>query len=379
MSAGQFTPGLRVTDCTLVRKDRRLPIAGEVLVETGARVRAEDVVAHAELPGDVATVNVVNLLGIVAGELPKLMLKKVGDPVRKDEVIAETQPFFKFLRSEARSPIDGTVETISQVTGQVIIRTAPKPVDVLAYLDGTIVEVYPKEGVAVEADAAFVQGIFGIGREVAGQIAVVGKGPADIIGPEALTPDLKGKIVVAGSLVTRAVYDQASKLGIAAVVCGGFHDADLRALLGYDLGVAITGHETVTPTLIITEGFGEIAIAARTYELLKSHAGLRASANGATQIRAGVQRPEIIIPLSTETAEARSKAQSGGTSNAGLTIGSTVRIIREPGFGRLGVVRGLPPEPRKVESEAKVRVAEIELSGGEKMTVPRTNVEVIGS
>ena len=67
-------------------------------------------------------------------------------------------------------------------------------------------------------------------------------------------------------------------------------------LLGYDLGVAITGHEDIRPTLIITEGFGQIAMAGRTYELLAANAGRRASANGATQIRAGVLRPEIIIP-----------------------------------------------------------------------------------
>ena len=64
-----YTSGLTVAADTVVRKERRLPIAGQVLVEKGARVRAEDVVARAELPGDVATVNVVNLLGITPAEV----------------------------------------------------------------------------------------------------------------------------------------------------------------------------------------------------------------------------------------------------------------------------------------------------------------------
>jgi hypothetical protein len=63
----------------------------------------------------------------------------------------------------------------------------------------------------------------------------------------------------------------------------------------------------------------------------------------------------------------------------GLTVGCLVRIIREPGFGRLGTVKSLPPEAQRVESEAKVRVVELEFPGGETMLVPRTNVEVIGS
>ncbi len=229
-----------------------------------------------------------------------------------------------------------------------------------------------------ETTAAFVQGILGIGGEVAGELAIVGEGPADVIDPGDLKEDLAGKVVVAGALVTREVYDRASRIGVAALVCGGFHDADLRALLGYDLGVAITGHEILRPTLIITEGFGDIAMARGTHALLASHAGRRASANGATQIRAGVQRPEIVIPLAAPAAGA-AEGGGAGSSNAGLTIGAPVRIIREPGFGRLGVVKGLPPEARQVESEAKVRVVEIQLPGGETMIVPRTNVEVIGS
>ena len=376
MALHAYAPGLRVTAEAVVRKERRLPLAGQVLVAQGAKVRAEDVVAHAELPGDVATVNVVNQLGIQPGDLLNLMLLKPGQAIKRNEIIAQTRPFIKWFRSVARSPVDGTIETASHVTGQVMIRSAPKPVDVHAYVDGTVVEVWPGEGVAVETTGALVQGILGIGGEVTGEVAMVGKGPDDIIRPEDLNDTMAGKIVVAGSLITRAAFDRASQIGIAALVCGGFHDADLRSLLGYDLGVAITGHEDIRPTLIITEGFGEIAMAQRTHDLLASHAGHRASANGATQIRAGVLRPEIIIP---RTDGGQASAAKPDEALGGLTLGASVRIIREPGFGRLGVVKGLPSEARQVESEAKVRVVEIELSEGQTMIVPRTNVEVIAS
>ena len=377
MAAGHaYTPGLRVTDRATLRKERRLPIEGQVLVKEGAAVRAEDVVAHAELPGDVAPVNAVNQLGISPEELPALMLKSLGEAVQKDEVIAQTRPFLKWFRSVSRSPVTGTIETVSSVTGQVMVRTAPRPVDVRAYVDGTVVEVWPGEGVAVETVGAFVQGILGIGGEVTGELAVVSKGPADIVTAADLREDLAGKIVVAGSLVDRATYDRATRIGIAALVCGGFHDLDLRDLLGYDLGVAITGHEAVRPTLIITEGFGRIAMAPRTHELLAAHAGQRASANGATQIRAGVLRPEIIIPGPGGSA---SGAVPEAPAASGLTAGCPVRIIREPGFGRLGVVKSLPPEVQRVESEAKVRVVELVFPDGETVLVPRTNVEVIGS
>jgi len=373
--AHAYTPGLRVTASATVRKERRLPIAGDVIVERGQRVSADDVVARAELPGDVETINVVNKLAITPGDLSRYMLKAEGDPVATGEPIAQTRPFLRFLRSVARSPIDGTVETISHVTGQVLLRTAPQPVDVRAYIDGEVVEVAPGEGVVIETTGAFIQGILGIGGEVNGELAVVGDGPDAVISPSDLTDDLAGKLVAAGALVTNDVFARASELGIAAMICGGFHDSDLRELLGYDLGVAITGHEDIKPILIMTEGFGRIAMARATYDLLAANAGRRASANGATQIRAGVLRPEIIIPSNdaapTESAKRRDAL--------GLTPGSPVRIIRQPGFGRLGTVKSLPPGIEAVECETKVRVVEIEFSDGETAIVPRANVEAIES
>jgi len=374
--AHAYTPGLRVTEHTVLRKQRRLPIAGEVLVEAGASVRAEDVVARAELPGDVQTVNVVNQLAISPEDLNRYMLKAPGEAVARDEAIAETRPLIKWFRSVARSPIDGTVETVSHVTGQVMVRAAPRAVAVRAYLDGTVVEVQPGEGVTIATAGAFVQGILGVGGEVHGELAVAGTGPDAVVAPGDLGDELAGKIVLAGALVTSEVYARAAEIGIAALVCGGFHDSDLRRLLGYDLGVAITGHEDIRPILIMTEGFGRIPMAEATYRLLAARAGRRASANGATQIRAGVLRPEIVVPASAgEPAPASAVRETA----IGLTVGSPVRIIREPGFGRLGVVKELPPGMKAVECETKVRVVVVALPDGETVTVPRANVEAIES
>jgi hypothetical protein len=164
------------------------------------------------------------------------------------------------------------------------------------------------------------------------------------------------------------------EVGVAAIVVGGFDDRDLRALLGHDLGVAITGSEELGITLVLTEGFGVMRMADRTWKLLGEHAGREASVSGATQIRAGVMRPEIVIPLEGDGGAGAEAAPEHG----GLEIGSLLRVIREPAFGRLARAVQLPPELRPLETEASVRVVEVEfLDGGARAWVPRANVELI--
>jgi len=76
--AHAYTPGLKVTRRTDLRKERRLPLPVEVVVKEGDRVTAETVVARTELPGNVQPVNVAGLLSIPPQEVKSVMLKNVN-------------------------------------------------------------------------------------------------------------------------------------------------------------------------------------------------------------------------------------------------------------------------------------------------------------
>jgi hypothetical protein len=235
------------------------------------------------------------------------------------------------------------------------------------------VTVHGREGVTVETTGSFIQGIFGIGGETQGEISVVTDGPKRVLGDEDITAECAGMIIVGGSLVTADALKKAIQIGVKGVIVGGFHDWDLRSFLGFDLGVAITGHENLGVTLVITEGFGEMAMAQATFDLLKAREGLRASINGATQIRAGVIRPEIIVPY-----EIGGKLSAAvGDEGSNLEVGTKIRAIREPYFGKLGEVTSLPVELQILESEAKVRVLGVRFEGGAEEIIPRANVEII--
>lgn len=372
--AHSYTPGLTVTEQTVIRRRRVLPLPGVVLVNRGDIIRSEQPVARAELPGKVHPLNLANQLGVAPDEIKEYLIKKEGDPVQKDEVLAENKPLIKWFKTEITSPITGKVESLSTVTGQVLLREPPRVLELLGYVDGTIVEIHPNQGVTVEATCSLVQGIFGIGGETSGALVVAVTSPDEALTPNHLTADMKGKIVVGGSFLPAETLAKAKELGVAGLVVGGIHDKDLRALLGYDLGVAITGTEQVGFTLILTEGFGTIPMAQKTFALLSAHAGEKASVSGATQIRAGVIRPEIIIP---QKAGSVAKADVARPERGGIQIGDPVRIIRDPLFGKIGQVSALPADLQKIPTESEVRVLEVRFPDGRVAVIPRTNIEVI--
>ena len=378
MSSQAYTPGLKRKAVTIVRKTRRLPIRGEVLVKKGDNVEADTIVARTFIPGDVHVVNISGLLGIDAWETSKYMLKKEGEEVTEKEPIAMVKSFFGLFKRYAFAPTSGTVERISDITGQALIRELQVPLEVDAYIPGKVVETLPNEGATIETSAAFIQGIFGIGGERKGRLMTIAETPNEILTAKHLKSKCSGKILVGGSLVTSDALQRAVKVGVKGIVVGGINDRDLTGFLGYKIGVAITGQEDIPLTLIITEGFGEMGMSEKTFSLLKKFDGKHASINGATQIRAGVMRPEIVIPrpeLMTE--EISDFEEKRKVLEQGLLPGTPIRIIRKPYFGALGVVSKLPVPLQTIETESDVRVLEAELADGRRVIVPRANVEII--
>jgi len=368
-----YTPGLKILAQTKIIKKRQLPMKGTVHLKIGDIVKPDEVVASTEIPGNVQMVNVANQLNVEPENVPECMLVELDESISKGQIIAESKGIFGLFKSQLKSPIDGTLANVSEITGQAILSEPPIPVAVDAYTSGKITEIEDQEGVTIETEGVLVQGILGIGGENRGILEVVTTSPNDELTAEMIQEKHKGKVIVGGSFLRMDTFEHAKKIGVAGIVSGGFDYTDLSKILGYSLGVAITGSEKIGPSLIITEGFGKIGMAERTYELLSANAGKFAAINGSTQIRAGVIRPEIIIPSERENGEIRDYEEA----DLAITEGSLIRVIRAPYFGRVGKVKSLPPELAKMESETMVRVAEIEFEDGTIEIIPRANLEMI--
>jgi len=372
--ASAYTPGLTVSGNIVIRRTRRLPLKGDVLVPLGAAVKPDQPVARALIPGVLQTIKMAEKLGVEPRDVGSIFKMKPGEPVAKEQVVAETKGLFgsKFGKTKVVSDYTGTIESISEVTGNVLVREPSLPVELKAYIDGSIVEVMPDEGVVVETRGAMVQGIFGVGGERQGVIRIAVSAPDEILDAKHIQDGDAGKILIGGAGITHEALQRATKVGAKGLVAGGIKDGDLMKFLGFDIGVAITGQEAIDLTVLVTEGFGFLAMAKRSFELLKRLEGRPASMNGATQIRAGVIRPEIIVPIP----EAAQEAQVGAEAFE-LKVGTPIRVIREPYFGLLGTVTELPASLVTLESGTQVRVLEAQLMDGRKVSVPRANVEII--
>jgi hypothetical protein len=367
-----YTPGLKVKRQTIIEKTKRLPLPGEVLVKKGQNVDFDTVVARTRTPGDPHLVNVAASLNVEPQDILEFMTKKEGENVKKGETIAQIRLLFGLVGNVSKSPVGGYMEKISSETGRVTIREPDRLVELRANLRGAVIGIIPNEGAVIRTTGAYVQGILGIGGETNGNLVMGVKSPDEVMEPSSVSSEHKGKILVMGAMITADGLRAALKHGVIGIIAGGIDYSDLTDFMGGPLGVAITGEEKLGLTLVITEGFGKMSVSKNTFEILKSLEGERIAMDGTTQIRAGVIRPEIIGPR--EGAE-QEIFQSNIVS--GMKPGTRVRIIQSPYFGKFGVVVSLPIPLKKIETESLVRVIEIELENGQRVTLPRANVEII--
>ncbi len=147
-AGGAYTPGLKVVAAHAVHaRDGSCRFRAPCVVKPGDRVEARQVVAETFMPGDITPLNLAKLLS-----MPPARRARVHDSRRKASASSrarcsrEPRASSESSATEYKREIAGTIESISAVTGQVIIRGAPLPVQVKAYLTGQVVEVFPNEG-----------------------------------------------------------------------------------------------------------------------------------------------------------------------------------------------------------------------------------------
>lgn len=354
------------------RKELESPVDGfieDVSVKSG-RITIREEFGREEPP---VTVDVAFELGCKPADVPRYMLRHVGQEVKKGQIIAKKGEGQAFFSKTALTPVSGVISEVDARTGKVTISRPFKEVVVKAFITGRVSSVMERLGCVVETPGVRLTGMFGVGRESHGPLKVLVGSPDEPLTPDLITPDCKGKILVGGSSVTDEALAKALSVGAKGVIAGTAGYFNLTQALGVKLGIGITGQEDIDTTVILTEGFGSLSMRKDLWDTLRAMDGLTASINGATQIRAGAIRPEIIVPFPDYSGGLAVGSQAGED----LSVGTRVRIVSDPYFGRAGYVVEIMKLPQVFETETRAPGVKVELEDGTTVVVPRANVEVI--
>ena len=365
----------------LARIERRLPYAGEVIVRQGQRVEPEEVVARAFVPGIPQIVNMARALQIAPALVERAMVREVGNKVAQGEVLARSS---RIGGRVCISPVGGKIEAVDSETGYVTVSPDPTVYELQATVRGLVMDVIPNQGVRIETPAAQVYGAFGFGPERSGVLQLLVTDPAEPIGPDRITTKSAYAIMIGGSGITAAALRRAVKEQVRGVIVGGIDEAELRAFLGWNSvrdwragnGTwqipTSTGGQQYDLTLVVTEGFGSQPMSAPLFDLLAAHDRQEALIEGLTRLRGPMQRPRVVIPLSSRTSGIQIDPP-----RPQLQVGASVRLLDAAHLGQIGQVRTVSSAPRRLPSRVRSFAVDVELEDGTTLLLPRADLEVL--
>lgn len=348
----------RIAPLISFRRDRRLAGPGEVLVAVGSRVDSLDVIARSSGTGRIRPVPLGRYMHSSEAVLDKYMRKHPGDTIEPHDVIASKPEFFGTVHRTYRAPGAGRIR--ARQGTWLALELTQEPVDLKALYRGMVVNVVPDSGVTIEAVGALVQGIWGGGGEGAGVLKKIVETPGDLLTEDKIDASAAGAILVGGAGTTEQALRRAAQEQVAGLILGGLkpHLRDLVLTLRL-------------PTLV-TDGFGEPAMAAPIFELLAAHHGEQTSLN-ASLGAGGEMRPEVFIPAISE----REPLNAQPLAPLPAQMSARVRLLAPPLEGAIGKIVEIPRLPQVLESGVTTWGAAIELAGSERVFAPWENLELI--
>ena len=102
MPLDAYTPGLQVSEATLIRKRRVLPIPGEVTIGRGDAVTPDTIIAKAHMPGPINVVRVSDILRVRPSEIRRCLIKGEGEEVDRPQSLVRSPHGQEKRRSTCR-------------------------------------------------------------------------------------------------------------------------------------------------------------------------------------------------------------------------------------------------------------------------------------
>lgn len=347
-----LAPVTHILPLTHIRRNRLLPVPGRILVRSGQKVNAADVIAQGDIPSGHLMLDIRRGLRIPqVSAAERCIVRQQGEKVVQGDIVAETTGLFARI---VRAPVDG--EVIAIRGGQVLLGTGTTTIEVKAGLNGTVTDLLTDRGATVETHGALVQGMWGNGQIDSGLLILVAESADDTLVRSKIDVSMRGGVVLGGHCSSADVLQAAAELPLRGLVL---------ASMTADLIPVASG---MNYPIFLIEGFGKLPVDDATFRLLSTSDKRDVSVNAGYNLNAG-ERPELVIPLPA-------LGQPAPETDY-FAPGQTVRIQGAPYAGKMGNIVQIRQGTAALPNGIKAQVADVQLENDVRVTVPLANLEVI--
>lgn len=337
-----------------IRRERRLPFPGEVLVNEGQQVQPDDVIAEASLPGNFYMLNIARGLDVAVEDAKEFLARQLGEDINAGDVIAQFEGRIPRL---VRTPFNGRFVAFHQ--GHALLETDRNQLRAQAGMMGVVESVIPEYGAVLITNGLLIQGVWGNGHIGFGELHVLEDTWKTPLVPKMLDDEIHNQVIVAGQCADVDAFVNLEERDVAGLLLGSLAPG------------LISAAAALTIPVMLLQGFGSLPTDPAILEWLAPFAGKTVSINAAEVNRLTGERPELIIPQSDGKGTDALKVRTQ------LRVGQQVRLFSGANAGRVGKVLEVIEKPTPFSSGLPLPAAMIELGNEETIMAPQQNLMVL--
>ena len=341
-------------ELTSIKRERVLPVAGDVMVRRMQKVSPTDVIVVAAMAPEFILIDVAQGLNVSPAKADELLQRRAGEELVKGDVIAGP---VGMLKRVIRAPKSGQVKIAGE--GKVLYEIDSVTYDLQAGMEGTVTNIIPERGAIIETRGALVQGIWGNGKITYGIMQQVSNDLLQELVPEQLNIGFRGMVISAGFCRNPNVLEIAGNMRVRGMILGSMSST------------LIPLAKTADYPIMVIDGFGRKPMNPAAQNILNTNKDKNVALNAQIYDPFQGNYPEVIISLSTQT-DLDLPPQTDS-----LKPGKRVIIVNGLLASRSGKIEEILPQKKKLPSGISARVASVSFSGGEVAEIPLTNLEII--
>lgn len=268
------------------------------------------------------------------------------------------------------TPLVSVNEQVSPGQAIAEARTDTGVASAVAGLAGRVAEVTPGHSVTIEGAATLINGILGVGGQVAGPIFFPQRGES-----LAVVQLPHGSVIVYPGRAPLMLLQRAYASGAVGVIAASASALELEAFARADLTALLDGLVPLSAqpplTVLLTEGLGDSEMSLPILRALEQRVNDVILLNGQTAPRRNV-RPEALLPLPLSATPTATPLPSA------FTVGMLTRVISGPRRNAWGRVVHIFTQAQQTAIGQWEPSALLRLDDGATLVAPLALLDVIG-